>query len=47
MIKFKVSSKMAKYLKDHPYMEPDGLQEQQDEDDFDLNEDFDKVSLIS
>jgi len=27
MIKFKVSSKMAKYLKDHPYMEPNGLQE--------------------
>ena len=27
---------MAKYLKDHPYMEPDGLQEQQDEDDFDF-----------
>ena len=26
---------MAKYLKDHPYMEPDGLQEQQDDDDFD------------
>jgi len=26
---------MAKYLKDHPYMEPHGLQEQQDEDDFD------------
>ena len=22
-----VSPKMAKYLKDHPYMEPDGLQE--------------------
>ena len=27
---------MAKYLKDHPYMEPHGLQEQQDEDDFDF-----------
>ena len=27
---------MAKYLKDHPYMEPNGLQEQQDEDDFDF-----------
>ena len=35
MIRFKVSPKMAKYLKDHPYMEPHGLQEQQDEDDFD------------
>ena len=27
---------MAKYLKDHPYMEPHGLQEQQDEDDDDF-----------
>ena len=36
MIRFKVSPKMAKYLKDHPYMEPHGLQEQQDEDDFDF-----------
>ena len=36
MIRFKVSPKMAKYLKDHPYMEPHGLLEQQDEDDFDF-----------
>ena len=27
---------MAKYLKDHPYMEPHGLQEQEDEDDFEF-----------
>ena len=38
MIKFKVSPKMAKYLKDHPYMEPHGLQEQQDEDDFEFED---------
>jgi hypothetical protein len=30
MIKIKVSPKMAKYLKDHPYMEPNGLQEEVD-----------------
>ena len=30
MIKFKVSPKMEKYLKDHPYMEPDGLQEEKE-----------------
>ena len=29
---------MAKYLKDHPYMEPHGLQEQQDEDDFEFED---------
>tara|TARA_R100001079_G_scaffold107723_1_gene77160 strand:+ start:72 stop:767 length:696 start_codon:yes stop_codon:yes gene_type:complete len=30
VIKFKVSPKMEKYLKDHPYMEPDGLQEEKE-----------------
>ena len=44
MIRFKVSPKMAKYLKDHPYMEPDGLQEQQDEDDFDFESESYKES---
>ena len=44
MIRFKVSPKMAKYLKDHPYMEPDGLQEQQDEDDVDFESESYKES---
>ena len=38
MIRFKVSPKMAKYLKDHPYMEPDGLQEEQLEEKFSKEE---------
>ena len=46
MIKFKVSPKMAKYLKDHPYMEPHGLQEQQDEDDFEV-EDYKESDFTS
>ena len=34
----KVSPKMKKYLKDHPYMEPDGLQEEQLEEKFSKEE---------
>lgn len=37
---------MAKYLKDHPYMEPHGLQEQQDEDDFEV-EDYKESDFTS
>jgi len=31
MIRFKETQKMAKYLKDHPYMEPHGLQENKED----------------